>query len=148
MSAVAVCALACPPSALDCQPSAPPRRAQEAAQLGRYAHQYRREITELLRDIPRPLLLLLKTNDCLRSLDFRLGRPLNTLSITARACSRSLSEGRGDAGSVRGRARALGDRVRVEWRLALLAFMTWYARAAGKWLRWREGANGGAPAVA
>lgn len=31
-----------------------------------YAAQYAREIGELLRRMPRPLLLLLKTNDCLR----------------------------------------------------------------------------------
>lgn len=120
---------------------------QEAARLGQYAHRYRREITELLRDIPRPLLLLLKTNDCLRSLDFRLGRPLNTLSITARACSRALSEGRRDAGSMRGRAWALGDRLLVEWRLALLSFMTWYTRSASRWLRGWGRESSGAPAA-
>jgi hypothetical protein len=31
-----------------------------------YASQYAREIGELLQRMPRPLLLLLKTNDCLR----------------------------------------------------------------------------------
>jgi aarF domain-containing kinase len=38
-----------------------------------------REIGDLLLRMPRPLLLLLKTNDCLRSVDGALGSPLNTV---------------------------------------------------------------------
>lgn len=43
--------------------------------------------------MPRELLLLLKANDCLRSIDAVLGRPLNTIAITARACSKAAVEG-------------------------------------------------------
>lgn len=39
---------------------------EERAEIQDYASQYAKEIGELLRTIPRPLLLLLKTNDCLR----------------------------------------------------------------------------------
>jgi hypothetical protein len=40
---------------------------------------YVKEIGDLLLRMPRPLLLLLKTNDCLRSVDHALGSPLNTV---------------------------------------------------------------------
>lgn len=39
-----------------------------------YAAQFAREISDMLRRIPRPLLLLLKTNDCLRTVDACLGQ--------------------------------------------------------------------------
>ena len=38
----------------------------------------------MLRRIPRELLLILKTNDCLRSVDVALGAPINNLVVTAR----------------------------------------------------------------
>lgn len=53
---------------------------------------YARQIGDLLLRMPRPLLLLLKTNDCLRSVDLSLGAPVNTFVITARTCSRALAE--------------------------------------------------------
>ncbi len=43
---------------------------------------------------PRPLLLLLKTNDCLRAVDYALGHPVNTFAITARECSAALARER------------------------------------------------------
>ena len=39
---------------------------QERSEIQDYAGKYAREIGDLLRRMPRPLLLLLKTNDCLR----------------------------------------------------------------------------------
>eukprot|EP00955_Chlamydomonas_euryale_P031498 330937-Chlamydomonas_euryale.AAC.6 len=48
----------------------------------------------MLLHIPRPLLLLLKTNDCLRAVDLALGQPVNTFIITARECTRALAEAR------------------------------------------------------
>ena len=45
---------------------------------------YLREIGDLLLRMPRPLLLLLKTNDCLRSVDNALGSPLNTVRAAPR----------------------------------------------------------------
>lgn len=39
-----------------------------------YAAQFAKEISNMLRRIPRPLLLLLKTNDCLRTVDSCLGQ--------------------------------------------------------------------------
>ncbi len=57
-----------------------------------FVAQYHREIGDLLIRMPRPLLLLLKTNDCLRAVDRALGQPVNTFVITARECSRALAE--------------------------------------------------------
>lgn len=57
-----------------------------------YAQIYARQIGEMLLRMPRPLLLLLKTNDCLRSVDLSLGAPINTFAITAKTCSRALAE--------------------------------------------------------
>lgn len=67
---------------------------QDNEELKGYARKYQREISQLLRRMPSELLLLLKTNDCLRSIDADLGRPLNAISITARACCRALAEQR------------------------------------------------------
>ena len=49
------------------------------------AQRFAVEICDLLRRMPRALLLLLKTNDCLRSVDYALG--------TVRGCVALLSRG-------------------------------------------------------
>jgi hypothetical protein len=51
-----------------------PDSAAARAQLGAYVARYAREISELLLRMPRELLLLLKTNDCLRAVDRELGQ--------------------------------------------------------------------------
>jgi hypothetical protein len=43
-----------------------------------YAHKYFGDIVALLGKVPSDLLLVLKTNDCLRHLDRALGAPVNT----------------------------------------------------------------------
>jgi hypothetical protein len=65
---------------------------QEKDMLRGYAAVYAKQIGDLLLRMPRPLLLLLKTNDCLRSVDLSLGAPINTFVITAKTCSRALAE--------------------------------------------------------
>lgn len=64
----------------------------EKNMLQGYAAIYAKQISDLLLRMPRPLLLLLKTNDCLRSVDLSLGAPVNTFVITAKTCSRALAE--------------------------------------------------------
>lgn len=64
----------------------------EKNMLQGYAAIYAKQIGDLLLRMPRPLLLLLKTNDCLRSVDLSLGAPVNTFVITAKTCSRALAE--------------------------------------------------------
>jgi len=51
--------------------------------IRQYAMRYMKEIAILLDSIPRELCLLLKMNDCLRHIDFALGRPVNTLEVSA-----------------------------------------------------------------
>jgi aarF domain-containing kinase len=46
-----------------------------------YATQHMDGISELLARIPRPLLLLLKTMDCLRAVERQLDTPVNTYTI-------------------------------------------------------------------
>jgi hypothetical protein len=69
-----------------------PQSKEERAVLQAHAQAYIGQIGELLVRIPRPLLLLLKTNDCLRAVDNTLGQPTNTIAITARECTRALAE--------------------------------------------------------
>ena len=47
----------------------------------RYAQQFAADAAKLLQRVPRALLLLLKTNDCLRSVDASLGQVRKLISI-------------------------------------------------------------------
>lgn len=111
-----------------------------------FAAQFAQEITELLLRMPRSLLLLLKTNDCLRSVDYALGQvccvcvsvwsvgthklqtttqPVNTFTIVARESSRALAEERAErAGGFHSRIVSLVERVSLEIRLLALFFST------------------------
>ena len=51
--------------------------------LKSYAVKYFKEISVMLGKVPSDLLLVLKTNDCLRHLDMKLGSPVNTTTIVA-----------------------------------------------------------------
>ncbi len=46
----------------------------EQEQLAEYAQRHARDAAKLMQRMPRELLLLLKTNDCLRSVDRELGQ--------------------------------------------------------------------------
>ena len=82
-------------------------------------------INQLLGEVPRELLLLLKTNDCLRAVDSALGQPVNNYIITARQCSKALSEVR--ATSTLTAFFALRDRLAIEFRLFALRLLAWGA---------------------
>lgn len=97
----------------------------DAAEARAYASEHAGDINALLARLPRELLLLLKTNDCLRSLDRSLGvSPANSFLATAAAVKEALVEaGRGDEWGVgKGGGGGLGGL----WRRAALA-------AAGLW---------------
>lgn len=49
-----------------------------------YAQRFLTNIFELLNQVPRQMLLLLKMNDCLRHIDYTLGSPTNTLIVSGR----------------------------------------------------------------
>lgn len=57
--------------------------AGESKMLQSYAKKYFKEIVGLLGAVPPELLLLLKTNDCLRHIDRKLGAPINTATVIA-----------------------------------------------------------------
>lgn len=75
---------------------AQPRSAEEQASIYAQAPNYLTKVTELLAQVPRPLLLLLKTNDLLRhlerSLTGRYGEPSKTFLIMAHYCIDALGE--------------------------------------------------------
>lgn len=101
-----------------------PTDAKSRAQLAGYAAQYAGDIARLLLRMPRELLLLLKTNDCLRSLDATLGQPLNNFLITARYVSRALAEERLAAKpGLKTRLAVIGEVGALEARLWLLQLM-------------------------
>ncbi|GAX83513.1 hypothetical protein CEUSTIGMA_g10938.t1 [Chlamydomonas eustigma] len=68
-----------------------PNSKEHKEHLARFAADNVKNISKMLLTVPRPLLLLLKTNDCLRSVDKELGQPINTFVITARECTRALA---------------------------------------------------------
>ena len=111
----------------------PADRAEAAA----YAADHAPDIARLLGSLPRPLLLLLKTNDCLRSIDCTLGTPANAFAVTARECARALAaEARASGGG--GLRAAVGARVaalRAEAAVAAIRLAAWW---------WPPGAPGGA----
>eukprot|EP00596_Hydrurales_sp_CCMP1899_P001301 CAMPEP_0119047756 /NCGR_PEP_ID=MMETSP1177-20130426/54810_1 /TAXON_ID=2985 /ORGANISM="Ochromonas sp, Strain CCMP1899" /LENGTH=115 /DNA_ID=CAMNT_0007022715 /DNA_START=1419 /DNA_END=1762 /DNA_ORIENTATION=+ len=53
----------------------------DAVMLRSYAKKYFNEITVMLGMLPSELLLLLKTNDCLRHIDKQLGTPVNSATV-------------------------------------------------------------------
>ncbi|CAN0397689.1 unnamed protein product, partial [Hapterophycus canaliculatus] len=57
-----------------------------------YVQQYAPEIAMLLSKVDRQMLLLFKTNDCLRHIDRTLGAPINTFVIAAKTCISVLRE--------------------------------------------------------
>lgn len=60
--------------------------------LQSYAHRYMKEIVALLGQVPSDLLLVFKTNDCLRHLDQILQSPINSTAILASTVANVLLE--------------------------------------------------------
>ena len=117
-----------------------PKTAADRALLQGYAMVYVREIGDLLLRMPRPLLLLLKTNDCLRAVDAALGSPLSAVAMTARECTRALSEMRSaQRPGLRSWLAGAADAAHVEAVVAAMGAMAWWA-----WLRRAVFGGGGA----
>ena len=90
-----------------------------------YARQYAMEIGDILRKIPRELLLILKTNDNLRSIDLALGCPVNNFVTTARYVQRALNEEhRANHPGVWSAVRVRYDTAMLEARLAAFSAFT------------------------
>ncbi|KAH7689697.1 Cadmium-transporting ATPase protein [Dioscorea alata] len=66
----------------------------EQSELQVYASQYFPQISELLRRLPRVILLMLKTNDCIRAVNYSLlqGSSLDTFLIIGRVSSKVVVE--------------------------------------------------------
>jgi aarF domain-containing kinase len=96
-----------------------------------------KETTALLARLPRVVLLLLKTNDCLRSVDLALGTPVNSFITTARECTRALSRIRYEENPGIGSwARGAVDRMRIELRVWAMKVLTLYERARAGFVSW------------
>ncbi|CAN6472471.1 unnamed protein product [Victoria cruziana] len=67
---------------------------RDRAELQMYASQYFVQISELLRRLPRVILLMLKTNDCLRAVNNCLDSSLDTFFIIGRVSSSAVIETR------------------------------------------------------
>lgn len=99
---------------------------EDKSEIQMYASQYVSEISLLLQRLPRELLLLLKTNDCLRAVDHTLGSSINTFVIIARESSRAVAElSLSRDSSVWSRLTAGLDMLKVEMRLLILRLMEW-----------------------
>lgn len=57
-----------------------PSSTAENEVMRRYAMKYHSQVQELLNTLPSDMILLFKTNDCLRHLDSLLGAPVNTIT--------------------------------------------------------------------
>lgn len=100
----------------------------EKNMLQGYAAIYMKQISDLLLRMPRPLLLLLKTNDCLRSVDLSLGAPVNTFVITAKTCSRALAE------MERQQSPGVGSWVSAQLGMLRVEFVMGVMRLMGLWM--------------
>jgi len=89
-----------------------------------------KDISHLLATIPRQLILLLKTNDCLRGVDFELGCPINSDIIRMRYCLRGLHQERLEQNwSIGTWARTRMEWYHMEFQICLFRFIFWFSTA-------------------
>jgi len=98
----------------------------ESEMLKAYAQKYFKDIVGLLGRVDNRLLLLLKTNDCLRHLDKKLENPINTTKIVASITADVLVEEEKKTG---GAMQANFTWAMVQTRVYALYFLN-------KWLAW------------
>eukprot|EP01031_Cornospumella_fuschlensis_P030613 gene30613-36989_t len=116
-------------------------KSTEHTMLQAYAKQYFREIVELLGQVPSDLLLVFKTNDCLRHIDNTLGTPINSTAVVADMTSDViLQEDIEDAlmtktgvALVHCVTDAFWKWLQVKSRVLLLHYLGWYISTKG-WL--------------
>lgn len=97
---------------------------EDKSEIQMYASHLVSEISMLLQRLPREILLLLKTNDCLRAVDYSLGSSINTFVIIARESSQAVAELGEDKGTW-SRLVARIDLLKVEVRLFILGLIEW-----------------------
>ena len=64
--------------------------AADKEQIRGYAQQYLKQIVHVLERVPRPMLLLFKTNDCLRHAERQLDAGVDSFLITLRYCLQAM----------------------------------------------------------
>lgn len=91
-----------------------------------YAHKYFGEIVKILGSVPADLLLVLKTNDCLRHIDKELGAPINSAVVIARTVSEViLREDLHDAVSVSDFVFAWFKYFKIRFRYSAFSIFSW-----------------------
>jgi aarF domain-containing kinase len=98
----------------------------ESEMLKAYANKYFKDIVQLLGRVDSQMLLLLKTNDCLRHLDRKLGAPVNTTKIVAAVTADVLYEEERKGG--------VNANVKGYWNWLLLQSRVVALGVIGKWL--------------
>lgn len=102
----------------------------EHEKMKTYAQKYIHEINKLMEKVPSSLLLLLKTNDCLRALDKEIGAPINTLTVTADIASRAILKDDIDhSDSWRRYIRAYSDYIGVQFTVLCFAVASYYVKS-------------------
>ncbi|KAJ8764173.1 hypothetical protein K2173_005093 [Erythroxylum novogranatense] len=102
--------------------------ASERSELQMYASEYFPQISELLRRLPRVILLMLKTNDCLRAVNNSLmqGSSLETFFIIGKVSSEAVVEAkRSERKSVLGRLDVWLEEILLEVRLVGMQIALW-----------------------
>ncbi|XP_010517404.1 PREDICTED: putative ABC1 protein At2g40090 [Camelina sativa] len=101
---------------------------EDVSELQMYASQYFSEISELLRRLPRVILLMLKTNDCLRSVNNELmqGSSLESFLIIGKVSSQAVLEAkRSEKKSLMKWLKIWLEGFSVEARLWVMQFALW-----------------------
>ncbi|XP_022891582.1 putative ABC1 protein At2g40090 isoform X1 [Olea europaea var. sylvestris] len=100
----------------------------DRSELQMYASQYFSQITELLRRLPRVILLMLKTNDCLRAVNQSLmqGSSSETFLIIGRVSSEAVIESKlVQCKSFRSQALVWLEEFQLEARLFIMQIALW-----------------------
>eukprot|EP00051_Salpingoeca_urceolata_P015011 m.192127 g.192127 ORF g.192127 m.192127 type:complete len:631 (+) comp18260_c0_seq4:102-1994(+) len=107
---------------------------EEKALIRKNAELYAHEISRLLSRVPRDLLLVMKTNDCLYALDQHLGAPVNTHLAMARCCMRGIHAH--EAKKAPGWIAASQRFVQLAWLEVRLWVVETLAEWVSEWRRW------------
>jgi len=103
--------------------------AADRAVIRGYAKEFMKDILLLLGTLPPQMLLLLKMNDCLRHIDFALGSPANTLVTAGKYASRAIYDHEKNHPSMKSRATAWLDYIKVMFRIHIYDFGIWLSRS-------------------
>ena len=116
----------------------------EAVMLRGYAKKYFKHIVKLLGDVDSDMLLLLKTNDCLRHVDKKLGTPVNSAAVVGATVADVLFHeeyqrpGQG-LGLIKNTVMAMWQWWQVMVRVRGLSIIAFVLEWKERWWGWYEG---------